>query len=201
MFVVGIGGTTRSRSSSEAAARHALAHAHSAGARVELVSGQILTQLPIYTPGVSCQDPEVTRFLALVRASDGVIISSPGYHGSISGSVKNALDYLEELRSDARPYLDGRAVGCIACGTGWQASVTTLQSLRSVVHALRGWPTPLGVAINSSGNVFRDDGCCLDVEIGRQLDTIAQQVVTFAQSLGSSRRADHLGSLPSHTAF
>ena len=32
--------------------------------------------------------------------------------------------------------------------------MTTMQSLRSVVHALRGWPTPLGVAVNSTEATF-----------------------------------------------
>ena len=31
-----------------------------------------------------------------MRAASAVIIASPGYHGSISGVVKNALDLLEE---------------------------------------------------------------------------------------------------------
>ena len=43
-----------------------------------------------------------------------VVIASPGYHGTVSGLVKNSLDYLEVLREDDRPYLDGRAVGVIA---------------------------------------------------------------------------------------
>jgi len=75
----------------------------------------------------------------------GLIVASPGFHGGPSGLIKNALDHLEELRGDDRPYLDGRAVGCIVCAAGWQATAT-----RSTVHALRGWPTPLGVTINST---------------------------------------------------
>ena len=36
------------------------------------------------------------------RGAHALIIGSPGYHGGISGLVKNALDYLEELREDPR---------------------------------------------------------------------------------------------------
>jgi FMN reductase len=93
--------------------------------------------------------------------------------------VKNALDYTEELRMDARPYLDGRAVACIACASGWQATTTTLISLRSIVHALRGWPTPLGVAINSTVTRFDADGG-VDESVGRQLETAGREVVAFA---------------------
>jgi hypothetical protein len=72
--------------------------------------------------------------------------------------VKNVLDYVEDLRADIRLYLDGRAVGCVAMALGWQATVTTLTALRSIVHALRGWPTPLGAALNSVEVTFDGSG-------------------------------------------
>ena len=59
--------------------------------------------------------------------------------------MKNAIDLLEDLRGDSRVYLDGRAVGCIVTAAGWQGCNTTLGAMRGIVHALRGWPTPLGV--------------------------------------------------------
>jgi FMN reductase len=43
--------------------------------------------------------------VAEVERADGIVIASPGYHGGISGMVKNALDYLEDLRDAPRPYL------------------------------------------------------------------------------------------------
>ncbi len=58
--------------------------------------------------------------------------------------MKNAIDLLEDLRGDSRVYLDGRAVGCIVTAAGWQGCNTTLGAMRGIVHALRGWPTPLG---------------------------------------------------------
>jgi FMN reductase len=110
-----------------------------------------------------------------------LILASPGYHGSMSGMIKNALDYTEEMRADERVYLEGRAVGCVVCANGWQATGTTLIALRSVVHALRGWPTPLGVGINSAEKIFDDAGQCIP-SIASQLDIVARQVVAFARS-------------------
>jgi len=66
----------------------------------------------------------------------------------MSGLVKNAIDYLEELRNDDPPYLDGKPVACVTTANGWQAAVNTLTALRVTVHALRGWPTPYGVTLN-----------------------------------------------------
>ena len=147
-FIVGLGGTVRANSSTERALRIALEAAEEAGARTLLFSGAEI-DLPNYNPEAKGVIPAVNRLIAALRQADGIIIGSPGYHGGISGLVKNALDYVEEMREDQRSYFDGRAVGCISTGAGWQGAVVTLSALRAVVHALRGWPTPIGVAINS----------------------------------------------------
>ena len=114
-----------------------------------------------------------------LRRADAILIGSPGYHGGISGLVKNALDYTEDMRGDARCYFDGRPVGCVATGAGWQGAVATLGALRAVVHALRGWPTPLGVAINTIEPVFAPDGECLSPDLARTLDAMAEQLLEF----------------------
>ena len=119
-------------------------------------------------------------YIESVRRADALVIASPGYHGTVSGLVKNALDYLEELRRDQRPYLDGRPVGVLAVARGWQASVGTLGTLREVVHALRGWPTPLGLAINSSVTVFDDQGRTKDESTAAAVRVMAGQLVDFA---------------------
>ena len=119
--------------------------------------------------------------LDLLRRSDGIIIASPGYHGTISAFVKNSLDYTEDLVGDARPYFEGRAVGCIVAASGWMATGTTLVTLRSIVHALRGWPTPRGALINSRQTTFTADDQCTDETVSRQLEIVAEQVVDFAR--------------------
>jgi len=184
-LIVGIGGTTRGDSTSERALRFALRHAERSGARTVLFAAAAL-DLPMYDPGEPTRTPAAARLVRALRDSDGVLIASPGYHGSISGLVKNALDYVEDLRSDTRPYLEGRAVGCIACAYGWQAVGTTLVTLRTIVHALRGWPTPFAAAINSSTPAFDATGGCIDEGIAAQLERVARQATDFA--LGDARR-------------
>lgn len=179
-LVVGIGGTDRAASSSERALAAALAAAEARGARTRLF-GAAQLDLPMYSPGAAERTHAAHALVDALAHADGLIVASPGYHGSISGLVKNALDYVEDLRDAERPYLDGVAVGCIACANGWQATTTTLVALRSVVHALRGWPTPLGVAINSAQRAFDEQGDVADTVVAAQLDTLGGQVVAFAQ--------------------
>jgi FMN reductase len=177
-LVVGFGGTTRAESSSDRALKLALAAAAQEGATVEAFFGSDLA-FPIYQPHQPVEDPRALRFVSALQRADGIVIASPGYHGAISGLVKNAIDYVELLREDPRPYFEGRAVGCIACAAGWQAAASTLASLLAVVHALRGWPTPLGAMLNSTTTSITANGECSDPKAAAQLACLAHQVVSF----------------------
>jgi len=177
---VGIGGTTRPGSSSEKALRYALALAETQGAGIELFDGASIN-LPMYAPESSERSEAAERMLAALRRANGVIISTPCYHGSVSGMVKNALDYTEDMCKDPQPYLDGRAVGLIVCGHGWQSTGVVLTAFRSIVHALRGWPTPMGVAINTLVEKFDEDGSGLQEQAARQMAIMVAQVMEFAR--------------------
>lgn len=146
--IVALGGTSRPESSTGRALTACLAHAESLGARTTLLTGEAI-DFPHFELGGAYDSAAIAHFVAVLRDADGIIVGSPGYHGSLSGMVKNALDHVELLRGDDRVYFDGMPVGLVATAGGWQAAVSTLAALRTVVHALRGWPTPLGVAINS----------------------------------------------------
>lgn len=135
----------------------------------------------MYMPGENSSE-QASCLLAALRDCRGIIISSPAYHGSISGLLKNALDYAEELRTDARVYLDGIPVGCIACAGGWQAAGQTLSVLRTIAHSLRGWPTPFGATLNTSTPLFDGEGNCIDPATRNQLETVGHQVVGFMQA-------------------
>jgi FMN reductase len=168
-------------STSDRALRLALQAAEAAGARTFVFDGAFLKRLPHFAPENPHRNEEQRQLVEKVRQADGLIVASPGYHGGVSGMVKNALDLLDDLQNDERCYLDGRAVGCVVTAAGWQASASTLAALRSIVHALRGWPTPFGATLNTSENVFDASGACTDQKVAEQLATVGRQVVEFAQ--------------------
>jgi FMN reductase len=179
-FIVGLGGTMRAGSTSERALRYALTAAERSGADTAIFVGADL-DLPLYNP----ENPERTRaanaIISALRRADGVVIATPGYDGSLSGLVKNAIDYVEDMRSDERVYFASRPVGCIVSAAGWQSVGSTLVALRSIVHALRGWPTPLGVGINSRESTSAASGLASQSAIETSLAIMAQEVVSFAE--------------------
>ncbi len=177
--ILALGGSTKPMAASERALRFAAQAAMDAGAQVTFVTGRDL-MLPMYDTETTERTEQTRALVEAMRAADGLLIASPGYHGSVSGMIKNALDYAEDLRFDERPYLEDRAVGLIGIAHGWQTAVGTLNQLRQVVHALRGWPAPLGVAINDSAGLIGEDAESSDPAVVRQLRTMGEQVVSFA---------------------
>lgn len=178
-FIIGIGGTTRPNSSTEKALRVVLTHAEHLGCGTQLFGAGNLP-LEIYDADVDERTPLARSLVAAMRAADGIVIASPGYHGSMSGLIKNALDFSEDMRADANVYFDGKAVGCIAVAAGSQALGSTVATIRSVVHSLRGWPTPYAAMINSTERPFDADGTAMSPAVLDALHTVAQQVVEFA---------------------
>lgn len=177
--IVGVGGTLRPGSSTEQAVRAVLRHAAAGGAKATMFSGPSLN-FPMYVHGKSELSDDILGFIGALRSADAIVLGSPAYHGGISGLIKNALDYTEEMSHDARVYFDGRAVGCVATGAGWQGANTTMNALRSVVHSLRGWPSPMGIALNSQEPLFDSKGDPLRPEVDNQFLIMARQLVDFA---------------------
>ncbi|THD62397.1 NADPH-dependent FMN reductase [Phenylobacterium sp.] len=178
-LIVGIGGTPRPGSSTERALALALRHTEAGGARTKLFGGEFLERLPHFNPGPAGPSPEQAELADAIRAADGVILATPGYHGSLSGVVKNALDTLELTRGDPSPYFEGKPVGIIITADGAQAGGTTLMAVRGVIHAMRGWPTPFGAALNAA-NLFDAGGECREAKDAWQITMVADQVMEFA---------------------
>ncbi|MFC4291110.1 NADPH-dependent FMN reductase [Sphingorhabdus arenilitoris] len=178
-LIVALGGTPRPNSSTEKALAISCRSAEELGAEIRRYDGSYMANLPFYGgPGHSKEAG--ADMVEDLRRADGILIASPGYHGSISGLVKNALDYAEDLANDERPYFHGRPVGLIATAFGHQATMSTLLTLRTITHALRGWPTPIGAAIRTTPETFDEQGEIRDVGARMQLELVGQQVLGAA---------------------
>ncbi len=190
--VVGIGGTLRAGSTSLGALRRALEGAADAGAETELLDLNEL-RLPMYEPGLSLEEhgPEAEHFVDAMREADALVLSTAGYHGTLAGVTKNALDFAQFLSRDERPYFDGRVVGLISTAGGEQAAANANGAMVDVVHALRGVAAPLMVGIPRAWKVTDDAGYVTDDDHGQRLDRLGTLVVELAGRLSAPVPAGH----------
>jgi FMN reductase len=182
--IVAMGGSFAQQSTSLAAVRVALEGASEAGAQTELFDVRQLN-LPMYVPDAG-DVPDAARGLCeSVYSCDGMLWSSPLYHGTISGSFKNALDWLELLGDRQPAYLTDKVIGLISTAGGSQG-LQALNTMEFVVRALRGWAVPLVIPIPQAWRKFQQ-GQVLDESLAAQLRALGGEVARAAEHFSAGR--------------
>lgn len=176
--IVGLGGSLAENSSSLAALRIALEGAASNGGQTEVLDIREL-DLPMYVSGLPEVPENVQRLNDIVYAADGLIWSSPLYHGTVSGAFKNALDWLNPLGQRDPAYLTNKVIGLISVAGGTQG-LQAVNTMEFCVRALRGWAVPLVLPIPRARRVFGDDGQILDEDVRRELLALGREVARAA---------------------
>ena len=179
LTIVGLGGSLAGASKSRAALLTALAGAADAGAETELLDIREL-DLPMYNPDDDEPTEGATWLIESCYAADGLVWSSPMYQGTISGALKNALDWLHVLGKRDPPYLHDKVIGLISAAGGTQG-LQAINTMEFAVRALRGWAVPYVVPVASAARVFDRAGQIQDPGVELQLRTLGAEVVRVAE--------------------
>ena len=92
MKIVGLSGSLRAASINSRLLRTA---ASLAPANIEVSIFKGLGELPLFNPDLEARQPaSVATFFGAVAEADALLIASPEYAHGVSGTIKNALDWL-----------------------------------------------------------------------------------------------------------
>jgi FMN reductase len=175
--IVALGGSLSQQSTSLAAVRVALEGASQAGVETELLDVRQLG-LPMYAPNAATVPDSAIKLCESVYACQGMLWSSPLYHGTISGSFKNALDWLQLLGDRNPPYLTDKVIGLISTAGGTQG-LQAVNTMEFIVRALRGWAVPLVVPVPQAWRIIQQ-GHVLDDSVAAQLRALGAEVARAA---------------------
>jgi FMN reductase len=173
--IVGLGGSLAATSRSRAALAVALDGASENGASTLLLDLRELG-LPLYDPDSREQPRSAIELMEACYEADGLLWSSPLYQGTVSGSFKNALDWLHDLGRRDPPFLHDKVVGLISASGGTQG-LQAINTMEFSVRALRGWAVPYVVPVGSAARAFTTDGDVRDEAVEAQLLTLGAEVV------------------------
>jgi NAD(P)H-dependent FMN reductase len=126
-------------------------------------------------------DEIVRSLVAIASCSDGFVLSSPIYHNSCSGVLKNALDHL------AIPQFSYKPVGLIS--HGGNRSTQAVDHLRIVVRGLLGVATPTQICTAQAD--YRDAGEGYELvssEILRRVERFAVELIFFSAQFALYRQ-------------
>jgi FMN reductase len=179
LTVVGLGGSLARGSRSLAALQVALEGAASAGARTQLLDLREL-DLPMFNPENAGPTRTASELIERCHAADGMLWSSPLYQGTISGALKNALDWLRLLQDRKPPFLHDKVVGLISAAGGTQG-LQAINTMEFATRALRAWAVPYVVPVASAARVFDPSGNIQERSVESQLTMLGGEVVRVAR--------------------
>jgi NAD(P)H-dependent FMN reductase len=163
-----VSGSLRENSHGLAALKVALAAGTEFGAETELLDLRDAA-LPMYNPDAENNDESIRRVVDRVRWADAFILASPDYHGTMSGAMKNFLDYhWSELSGKMFGYL---------CASHEQG-VTVMEQMRVAVRQCYGWSLPYNVSVHGERDV-NERGEIINPRLTKRLRMMAHDVVIY----------------------
>lgn len=172
-------GSMREKSYSSRLAIITLAAAQEHGAETRMLElGAI--DLPTYNPDKEGMDhPGLRIATEAVNWADAFVLASPDYHGSMSGAMKNFLDfYWAEFAGKLFGYL------CASHEKG----LTVMEQMRTSVRQCYGWSLPYGVSVHGS-NDFDSSGLT-NPQVARRLQMLARDLVVYGSLIRKQFQLD-----------
>ena len=170
MRILAISGSLRQDSHNSALLRAA---AQLLPPAVELVVHDGLKAIPPFDEDdLSSVPAAVQRLRAEVHGADAVLISTPEYHSSIPGQLKNALDWLS--RPLAESPLRDKPTAVIGASTGLFGAVWAQAETRKVLGAIGARVLDRELPIPSADEQFHPDGHLSDEDLERELVAVLQ---------------------------
>lgn len=111
--------------------------------------------LPLYSPDYDMVHPHAYKLKTAVQDATGLILATPEYHGSISGVLKNAIDYLDASQVSGKPVLS-------ICSAGGPIGISSLTHLQGMIRNLHGVNCPEWISIGTGSHSFGPDGIPVD---------------------------------------
>ena len=128
--------------------------------------------IPLYNPDLPIQSNiNMQKATDKVNWADAFILVSPDYQGSMSGSMKNFLDYYWEEFA-------GKTFGYIC--TSHEKGLTVMDQMRTAVRQCHGWSLPYGTSVNGSED-FNEEGEVINNLLNKRLKMLARDLVVYSK--------------------
>jgi len=185
--ILAFAGSTRKDSYNKKLINIAAAAARQAGAEVTVVD---LAQLamPLYDGDLEAREgipPNGKKFKELLKSHQGMLIAAPEYNSSITGVLKNAIDWASrpEPNEPALVAFAGKVAGIMSASPGALGGLRGLVHLRAILGNIHVIVVTDQVAINTAHEAFNPDGSLKDEKKQAAVEGLAKKVVSVTSRL------------------
>ena len=189
--LLGIGSSLRKNSSSTKILRMFLEKSQKYGANAELIELHKIN-LPTFNPNKPREiSDDITKLNNQMRNADGFILATPDYHGSMSGGMKNFLDYYWYE-------LSGKIFGYIV--SSHEKGLTVMDHMRTAIRQCYGWSLPYGLSIHSEED-FDQYHNINNPRLQLRIENMSRDIVTYGKLLRMQFLTDLNNKEPTTFAF
>ena len=128
---------------------------------------------------------KATELKQRMIAADVILIASPEYNGSISGALKNAIDWASRPRPDeeALACFKGKACGLLAASPGAIGGLRGLRHVRQILTQLQMVVVPQEFALGVAHEAFDDHGDLKDERAAGLAKGVGSSALAMARAL------------------
>ncbi|HPA49987.1 MAG TPA: NAD(P)H-dependent oxidoreductase [Thermoanaerobaculia bacterium] len=146
--------------------------------------------LPVYDADLESASGLPSAALALkerFRAAEGLLFASPEYNSAISGTLKNAFDWVSRPAPGEKPLacFKGKVAALCAASTGALGGIRGLASVRLILGNLGVVLLPDQVALPKAAEAFDDDGDVVDPARRKSLMELGAALARATRALRS----------------
>ena len=124
-----------------------------------------------------CWDhPNVKKYKELADSVDAFVLSSPEYHGTMSGVMKNSLDWLSFDQTSGKIF-------AFISTLGGQSNTTTLNHMRTVARWIHGFSIPEQLVIAKVKTAFDENGDIVDEDIKNRVGKFTDSIIKHTEKL------------------
>ena len=186
--ILAFAGSTRTASFNKQLIKIAAEAARSAGAEVTLLDLRDLP-LPLFDEDLETEHglPEQAKKLkSLLREHDGFLISAPEYNSSITGVLKNAIDWASRAETDDEPPLvcfRGKTAALMSASPGALGGMRGLVHVRSILGNIGVLVLPDQVSISKAHEAFDASGTLKDERKTKQVAALGSGLAQMLAKL------------------
>lgn len=147
--------------------------------------------MPIYDGDIESSEgipPNAKKFKQLMLAHEALLIASPEYNTSITGVLKNTIDWASRAEKGEPPLLcfDGKIAALLSASPGALGGLRSLMAVRSILSSIRVLLIPEQVAVPKAHEAFDTEGKLLDAKLAAGVQNVARRLVAVTARLGAS---------------
>ena len=187
--ILAFAGSTRTDSFNKKLVKIAAIEAREAGADVTVIDLRDF-QMPLYDEDLERQEglPSSARKLKdLMLAHQGLLVSSPEYNSSISGVLKNTIDWVSR-QSEGEISLacfKDKVAGLMSASPGGLGGLRGLVHVRAILENIGVLVIPNQVAISKAHEAFNLDGTMKDQKQEQQVKKIGANLAQMLLKLNN----------------